>query len=70
MDTNKHMKSTWLAKQFMEVFKSRPHWPANEILETVRRAYMVSIKETLSNKVKYYAHRMLHGSMQDHYNKL
>ena len=24
----------------------------------------------LAYKVKYYAHRMLHGSMQDHYNKL
>ena len=31
---------------------------------------MVSIKKDLAYKVKYYAHRMLHGSMQDHYNKL
>ena len=30
----------------------------------------MSIKKPLSYKVKYYAHRMLHGSMQDHYNKL
>ena len=28
------------------------------------------IKKTLPHKVKYYAHKMLHGSMQEHYNKL
>ena len=28
------------------------------------------IKKTLAYKVKYYAHKMLHGSMQEHYNKL
>ncbi|KAL2922604.1 GTPase-activating protein BEM3 [Bienertia sinuspersici] len=33
------LKSTWLADQFLEVFKARPHWPASEIIETVRRAY-------------------------------
>ena len=31
---------------------------------------MVSIKKPLAYKVKYYVHRMLHGSMEDHYNKL
>ena len=39
MDANKKMKSTWLAKQLLEVFKARHHWTANEIIETVRRAY-------------------------------
>ena len=28
------------------------------------------IKKTLTYKVKYYAHKMFHGSMQEHYNKL
>ena len=28
------------------------------------------IKNALSYKVKYYAHKMLHGSMQEYYNKL
>ena len=28
------------------------------------------IKKDLAYKVKYYAHTMLHGSMQEHYNKL
>ena len=69
MEANKKMKSTWLAEQFLKVFKARPHWPANEIVETIRRAYRVSIKKPLAYKVKYYAHRMLHGSMQEHYSK-
>ena len=28
------------------------------------------IKKALAYKVKYYAHKMLHGSIQEHYNKL
>ena len=31
---------------------------------------MVIIKKALAYKVKYYAHRMFHGSMQEHYKKL
>ena len=31
---------------------------------------MVTIKKALVYKVKYYAHKMLHGYMQEHYNKL
>ncbi|KAL2898823.1 Potassium-transporting ATPase KdpC subunit [Bienertia sinuspersici] len=34
MVKNKQLKATWLAKQFLEIFKSRPHWPAKEIKET------------------------------------
>ena len=70
MEGNKKMRSTWLAEKFLEVLKARPHWPANKINETVRRAFMVSIKKPLVYKVKYYAHKILHGSMQYHYNKL
>ena len=54
MEANKQMKSTWLAEQFLEVFKARPHWPTNEIIETVRSTYRVSIKKPLAYKVKYY----------------
>ena len=36
MEANKQMKSTWLVEQFLEVFKARPYWLANEIIETVR----------------------------------
>ena len=61
MEANKQMKSTWLTEQFLEVFKARPHWPANKIIETVKRAYRVSIKKPLDDKVKYYAHRSFMG---------
>lgn len=37
MEANRQMTSTWLAKQFLEIFKSRPHWPAKDlIIEKVR----------------------------------
>ncbi|KAL2901090.1 hypothetical protein RDABS01_026172 [Bienertia sinuspersici] len=70
MESNRQLKSTWLAKQFLELFKSRPHWPAKEIAETIRVAYRVLVKVGFAYKVKYYAHRLLHGSMKEHYSKL
>ena len=60
MEVSKQMKSTWLVEKFLEVFKERPHWPTNEILEMLRRAYKVSIKKPLAYKVKYYINRMIH----------
>ncbi|KAL2900176.1 putative cell division protein WhiA [Bienertia sinuspersici] len=70
MEANRQLKSTWLAKQFLEVFKAKPHWPAKEIVETIRVAYRVLVKPGFAYKVKYYAHRQLHGSMKEHYSKL
>ncbi|XP_074297884.1 uncharacterized protein LOC141628676 [Silene latifolia] len=70
MESNRQLKSTWLAKQFLDVFKAKPHWPAKDIIDTVRRAYKVIIKKNLAYKDKYYAHKMLHGSMKEHYSKL
>ncbi|KAL2900434.1 Nascent polypeptide-associated complex subunit alpha muscle-specific form [Bienertia sinuspersici] len=70
MDRNRQLKSTWLAQQLLEVFKARPHWPANEIIQTVRLGYRVVVKKDFAYKVKYYAHRLLHGSMKDHYHKV
>ncbi|KAL2923702.1 Turripeptide VIII-01 [Bienertia sinuspersici] len=70
MEKNIQLKSTWLAEQLLDVFKARPHWPAKEIIETVRRAYRVIVKKDFAYKVKYYAHRKLHGSMRDHYGKV
>ncbi|XP_074278342.1 uncharacterized protein LOC141601934 [Silene latifolia] len=64
------MKLTWLDKQFLEVFKTRPHWLAADIIETLRRANKVLIKKNFSYKVKYFTHRMLHGSMKEHYSKI
>ncbi|KAL2933539.1 GTPase-activating protein BEM3 [Bienertia sinuspersici] len=54
MENNRQLKSTWLADQFLEVFKARPHWPASEIIETVRRAYRVIIKRDKAYKIKYW----------------
>ncbi|XP_056691513.1 uncharacterized protein [Spinacia oleracea] len=70
MKANRQLKTTWLAKQFLEIFKSRPHWPAAEICETVRRAYKVLVSRWFAYRVKYHAHRMLHGSMKEHYTKV
>ncbi|XP_010675433.3 uncharacterized protein LOC104891435 [Beta vulgaris subsp. vulgaris] len=70
MELNRQMKSSWVATQFLEVFKTRPHWPAKEIVETIRRAYKVLVKRDYAYKVKVHAHRKLHGSMKEHYGKL
>ncbi|XP_074313573.1 uncharacterized protein LOC141648755 [Silene latifolia] len=70
MEKNRQLKSTWLAKQFLEVFKATPHLSAKDIIETVRRAYKIMINKSFVYKVKYYAHKLLHGSMKEHYSKL
>lgn len=70
MQANRQLKSTWLAKQFLELFKARPYWPAKQIKETIRRTYKVLVKTGFAYKVKYYAHKLLHGSMKEHYSKL
>ncbi|XP_021725057.1 uncharacterized protein LOC110692358 [Chenopodium quinoa] len=54
MKKNKQLKSTWLAEQFIEVFKARPHWPAKEIVETVRRAYKVIVTKDFAYKIKLF----------------
>ncbi|XP_056690438.1 uncharacterized protein [Spinacia oleracea] len=70
MKKNRQLKSTWVAKQFLEVFKARPHWPAKEIMETIRRAFKIVVKKEFAYKVKYAAHTLLHGSMHEHYKKV
>ncbi|XP_057251731.1 uncharacterized protein LOC104908513 [Beta vulgaris subsp. vulgaris] len=70
MKKNRQLKATWVAKEMLEVFKARPHWPAKDIHETIKRAYKVLVKKSFAYKVKYHAHKLLHGSMQDHYLKL
>ncbi|KAL2942089.1 Proteoglycan 4 [Bienertia sinuspersici] len=67
---NRQLKSTWVAKELLDVFKARPHWPAKDIIETVRRAYKMVIRRDFAYKIKYHAHRLLHGSMQEHYHKV
>ncbi|KAL2925350.1 Leucine--tRNA ligase [Bienertia sinuspersici] len=66
----RHFKSTWVAKEMLEVFKARPHWPAAEIVDTIKRAYKVLVLKSFAYRVKYNAHKLLHDSMQEHYQKL
>ncbi|VFQ75657.1 unnamed protein product [Cuscuta campestris] len=70
MMANRQLKSSWLAKDFLEVFKIRPHWPAKEIVDAVRKKYLIIIKKCVAYKIKYLAHKLLHGSMKEHYGKL
>ncbi|KAL2938836.1 Filamin A-interacting protein 1-like, partial [Bienertia sinuspersici] len=70
MNKNRQLKSSWVARKLLEMFKSRPHWPAKEVVETVRRAYRVIVSRNIAYKVKYHAHKMLHGSMKEHYMKV
>ncbi|KAL2928724.1 Replicase polyprotein 1a [Bienertia sinuspersici] len=69
MERNKQLRTGWIAEQLLEVFKSRPHWPAKDIIECIRLRYRMMVKKAFAYKVKYRAHRLLHGSMKDHYNK-
>ena len=70
MKKNGQLKSSFLAKELLPMFKSRPHWPAKEIVETVRQGFRVLITLRVAYKVKYLAHKLLYGSMTEHYNKL
>lgn len=70
MKKNRQLKSNWVAEQLLEIFKSRPHWPAVEIQETIRRGFRYKVLRDFAYKVKYAAHKLLHGSMNDHYNKI
>ncbi|KAL2900866.1 Midasin [Bienertia sinuspersici] len=70
MERNKQLKSSWVASQLLELFKARPHIPAKEIQELIRRGFRCVVKKGFAYKVKYYAHQQLHGSMKAHYNKL
>ncbi|XP_021743968.1 uncharacterized protein LOC110710010 [Chenopodium quinoa] len=52
MELNRQLKSSWVAEQLLEVFKSRPHWPAKDIIETIRLAYKIIVKKNYAYKVK------------------
>ena len=70
MKKNRQMKSRWVAEQFFEVFKVRPHWQAKEIMDMIKKAFSVLVDKDFAYRVKYHAHRMLHGSMVENYTKL
>ncbi|KAL2903319.1 Gag-Pol polyprotein [Bienertia sinuspersici] len=50
MERNRQLKSPWVAEQFLEVFKARPHWPAKDIMQTIRLAYKVLVKKDFAYK--------------------
>ena len=52
------------------MFKARPNRLAKEIIYTIKKAYGVIVARGFAYKVKYKAHKLLHGSMTEHYNKL
>ncbi|XP_021734705.1 uncharacterized protein LOC110698475 [Chenopodium quinoa] len=70
MKKNRQLKAKWVAEQFLEVFKTRPHWPAKEIVDCIKSAYKIIMTRVFAYKVKYAAHKLLHGSMHEHYTKV
>ena len=70
MEENSRLKSKWVAEQMLEVFKKRPHILSNEIIDMVKSNYNVMCSRDFAYHVKYNAHKKLHGSMKDHYNKV
>ncbi|KAL2896292.1 Large tegument protein deneddylase [Bienertia sinuspersici] len=70
MDRIKQCKSNWMAEQLLDLFKARPQWPAKEIIDCIRVGFRVVVKKQFAYKVEYKAHKLLHGSMKQHYAKL
>ena len=70
MERNKQLTTGWMAEQLLEVFKNKPHWPAKEIIECIRVAYKVNVTKGFAYKVKYKAHKLLHGTMKQHYRRV
>ncbi|XP_076933554.1 uncharacterized protein LOC143599494 [Bidens hawaiensis] len=60
----------YLFSSFHKVFKAKPHWSAIDIQSAVKEKYKVLIERWFAYKAKSYAHRMLHGSMRDHYSQI
>lgn len=49
---NTQMKSSWVAKQFLSIFKTKPHWPAREICDAVKIKYELSLASGWLTKLK------------------
>lgn len=70
MEKNKLLYAKWVAQQFLDVLKTRPHLPTKEISDSVKKAYDYLVKKPFAYHVMYNAYKMLHGSMLDYYNNL
>ncbi|VFQ82313.1 unnamed protein product [Cuscuta campestris] len=70
MKGNSQLGSKWITKEFLDVFKAKPHWPAKEIQDAVKEKFKYFITRCVAYRAKWWAHKMLHGSMKEHYRKL
>ena len=70
MESNKQFKASCCAKQLLELFKSKPDIPSSELVDIVRKNYRIIISRDFAYKVKYAAHKKLHGSMKQHCSKV
>jgi len=52
------------------MFKHRPYWPSKEFQAEVKKDFGVVINSWFTYDVKRRAHKLLHGSMKEHYNKV
>ncbi|XP_057535489.1 uncharacterized protein LOC130813663 [Amaranthus tricolor] len=66
---NCQFKASWCADQLLNLFKSKPHIPSTELVDIVRKEFRIIISKGFAYKIKYAAHRRLHGSMKQHYLK-
>ncbi|XP_076902623.1 uncharacterized protein LOC143557434 [Bidens hawaiensis] len=70
MIRNRQLTSTFIANEFMPMFKAKPNWPTADIQTVVREKYKVIINKWMAYNAKRSAYKKLHGSMRDHYSKL
>lgn len=42
MMVNRQLKAQWIGMQFLPIFKSKPHWPAKEIIDVVKVCSLLS----------------------------
>ncbi|XP_076945346.1 uncharacterized protein LOC143616392 [Bidens hawaiensis] len=70
MIRNRQLTSTFIANEFLPMFKTKPNWSAKYIQTVVREKYKVIINKWMAYNAKRNAYKKLHGSMRDHYSKL
>jgi hypothetical protein len=70
MNRNRQLSADFVSDFFLQVFKVRPHWPAKEIQDAIREKFKVIVSKWFVYKAKRLAHKKLHGSMKDHFNKV
>lgn len=67
---NIQVKSGWLAKEYLEQYRKEPSWPTNSLITAVMERFGVQLKRFTCYRVKKHAHRMIYGTINEHYNKV